>query len=95
MGTRRAHASGVEVNAAFARQVGIVGRTGAGKSSLLQALFRIVNVQAGSIEIDGKDIANIGLDALRLRLALVPQDSLLFKGTLRENLYVTSSLARR
>ena len=69
-------------------KVGIVGRTGAGKSSLLQALFRIVNVQEGKIEIDGVDIANIGLETLRGRLALVPQDSVLFKGTLRDNLYV-------
>ena len=91
MGTRRAHASGVEVNAAFARQVGIVGRTGAGKSSLLQALFRIVNVQAGSVEVDGVNVANIGLETLRSRLALVPQDSLLFRGTLRENLYVLAA----
>lgn len=74
----------------LSRQVGIVGRTGAGKSSLLQALFRIVNVQSGRIEIDGQNIADIGLDTLRGRLALVPQDSLLFKGTLRENLYVAA-----
>ncbi|KAH9920031.1 multidrug resistance-associated ABC transporter [Epithele typhae] len=67
-------------------KVGIVGRTGAGKSSLLQALFRIVNIQDGVIEVDGVDIAKIGLETLRGRLALVPQDSLLFKGTLRENL---------
>ncbi|KAL4252214.1 ATP-binding cassette transporter C [Abortiporus biennis] len=67
-------------------KVGIVGRTGAGKSSLLQALFRIVNVQSGEIIIDGHNIANIGLDVLRTRLALVPQDTTLFRGTLRENL---------
>ncbi|EIW55759.1 multidrug resistance-associated ABC transporter [Trametes versicolor FP-101664 SS1] len=72
-------------------KVGIVGRTGAGKSSLLQALFRIVNVQSGHIEIDGQNIADIGLDTLRGRLALVPQDSLLFKGTLRENLDPTNT----
>ena len=54
-----------------------------------------MNAQAGRIAIDGVDVARIGLDALRARLALVPQDSLLFGGTLRENLYVTSSLARR
>ena len=72
-------------------KVGIVGRTGAGKSSLLQALFRIVNVQKGTITIDGVNIAPIGLDVLRGRLALVPQDAVLFKGTLRENLSVSQS----
>ncbi|KAF9447357.1 multidrug resistance-associated ABC transporter [Macrolepiota fuliginosa MF-IS2] len=67
-------------------KVGIVGRTGAGKSSLLQALFRIVEPHSGKIEIDGLDIHDVGLDTLRNRLALVPQDSTLFLGTLRENL---------
>ncbi|PIL27467.1 ATP-binding cassette transporter [Ganoderma sinense ZZ0214-1] len=67
-------------------KIGIVGRTGAGKSSLLQALFRIVNLTSGDINIDGKNIAEMGLETLRGRLALVPQDSLLFKGTVRENL---------
>ncbi|EKM53211.1 uncharacterized protein PHACADRAFT_259405 [Phanerochaete carnosa HHB-10118-sp] len=67
-------------------KVGVVGRTGAGKSSLLQALFRIVNVKAGSITIDGHKTSDVGLDVLRSRLALVPQDSTLFLGTLRENL---------
>ncbi|KAJ7827858.1 multidrug resistance-associated ABC transporter [Mycena olivaceomarginata] len=66
--------------------VGIVGRTGAGKSSLLQALFRMVELQSGEITIDGYNIRNVGLDVLRGRLALVPQDSVLFLGTLRENL---------
>ncbi|PIL27466.1 ATP-binding cassette transporter [Ganoderma sinense ZZ0214-1] len=67
-------------------KIGIVGRTGAGKSSLLQALFRIVNLTSGTIEIDGTSIAQVGLETLRGRLALVPQDSLLFKGKVRENL---------
>ncbi|TFK36263.1 multidrug resistance-associated ABC transporter [Crucibulum laeve] len=67
-------------------KIGIVGRTGAGKSSLLQALFRMVELQNGKIEIDGYNIREIGLNSLRGSLALVPQDSTLFLGTLRENL---------
>ncbi|KAJ3847227.1 multidrug resistance-associated ABC transporter [Lentinula lateritia] len=67
-------------------KIGIVGRTGAGKSSLLQALFRIVEIQHGSITIDGKNISGVNLEMLRTKLALVPQDSVLFLGTLRQNL---------
>ena len=51
--------------------------------------YRIVNLEEGSITIDGYDISDIGLDVLRGRLALVPQDSTLFLGTLRENLWVS------
>ncbi|KAI0746725.1 multidrug resistance-associated ABC transporter [Daedaleopsis nitida] len=77
---------GVSFQVKPGEKVGIVGRTGAGKSSLLQALFRIVNTQAGTITVDDRDISQIGLDVLRGQLALVPQDSMLFRGTLRENL---------
>ncbi|KAI3614178.1 abc transporter [Moniliophthora roreri] len=68
------------------KDIGVVGRTGAGKSSLLQALLRMVEIQDGKIEIDGFDSHHISLETLRGRLALVPQDGTLFLGTLRENL---------
>ncbi|KAH8103355.1 multidrug resistance-associated ABC transporter [Cristinia sonorae] len=77
---------GVDFTINEGEKIGVVGRTGAGKSSLLQALFRIVNLQDGSIVIDGHDIKDVGLETLRTRLALVPQDSTLFLGTLRDNL---------
>jgi len=67
-------------------KVGIVGRTGAGKSSLLQAMFRVVELEDGKIEVDGYNVRSVGLDVLRRGLALVPQDSTLFLGTLRDNL---------
>ncbi|XP_055643285.1 multidrug resistance-associated protein 1 isoform X8 [Toxorhynchites rutilus septentrionalis] len=67
-------------------KVGIVGRTGAGKSSLTLALFRIIESAGGKIIIDGHDISQLGLHALRSRLTIIPQDPVLFSGTLRINL---------
>jgi ABC-type multidrug transport system fused ATPase/permease subunit len=67
-------------------KLAIVGRTGAGKSSIMTALFRIVEPAAGSITIDGVDIASVSLHTLRSRMAIIPQDATLLRGTIRSNL---------
>lgn len=67
-------------------KVGVVGRTGSGKSTLFLALFRMVELNQGQILLDGLDISCVGLAQLRSRLAIIPQDPFLFSGTVRENL---------
>ncbi|XP_039574916.1 ATP-binding cassette sub-family C member 10 isoform X1 [Passer montanus] len=67
-------------------KLGIVGRTGSGKSTLFLALFRMMEMKSGQILLDGVDSQLVGLEELRSRLAIIPQDPFLFSGSIRENL---------
>ncbi|KAI8612387.1 P-loop containing nucleoside triphosphate hydrolase protein, partial [Chytriomyces sp. MP71] len=76
----------VNLTIASHEKVGVVGRTGSGKSSLMLSLFRILEADGGSIIIDGIDIATIGVKDLRSKLSIIPQDPILFSGTIKSNL---------
>ncbi|KAF9466563.1 ABC transporter [Collybia nuda] len=77
---------GLSMTVQAGEKIGIVGRTGAGKSSIMTALYRLVELTSGTMFIDGVDISKVGLADLRNGLAIIPQDPLLFSGTLRSNL---------
>ena len=70
----------------YTKQIGIIGRTGAGKSSLTLSLFRIIESVKGQIFVDGIDISTLGLYDVRSRFSIIPQDPVLFAGTIRFNL---------
>ena len=77
---------GLSCHVKAGERIGVVGRTGAGKSTIMSTLFRITELSGGSITVDGLDISKIGLADLRSKLSIIPQDPTLFRGTIRSNL---------
>lgn len=76
----------VNLTVAPGERIGIIGRTGCGKSTLLSSIIRLVHITSGAIRIDGVDIGAIPVDRLRCMVTTLPQEALIFEGTLRENL---------
>jgi len=77
---------GVSFSIGAGDKVGLVGRTGSGKSSMLLALFRMVEPEGGRVTIDGVDTRTLGVQHLRSKMSIIPQDPFMYKGTVRRNL---------
>lgn len=80
---------GLSFNIQGGQKVGIIGRTGAGKSSIIQALFRTTEIESipgSSIQVDGEDVSKLGLDVLRKNLSIIPQTPMVFTGSIKRNL---------
>ncbi|XP_041989412.1 ABC transporter C family member 14-like [Salvia splendens] len=77
---------GISLSISGGEKIGVVGRTGGGKSTLIQVLFRLVEPSGGKIVIDGIDISGLGLHDLRSRFGIIPQEPVLFEGTVRSNI---------
>ena len=76
----------MNVNIKAGEKIGVVGRTGAGKSTLCLAICRFLEASEGRIEIDGVDISQVGLNDLRENITVIPQDAAIFENTIRFNL---------
>jgi ABC-type multidrug transport system fused ATPase/permease subunit len=70
---------GISLDIKAGEKIGIVGRTGAGKSSIISAVYRLVELSGGSVVIDGVDVSQIGLRELRTSLSIIPQFPILFQ----------------
>ncbi|KAI2499416.1 Abc transporter [Fragilaria crotonensis] len=77
---------GISFSIREGEKVGVVGRTGAGKSSLIVALYRLAEISAGKIHVDSIDCSRVNLNKLRRSMAIIPQEPVMFGGTLRTNL---------
>mgnify|MGYP002066905015 CR=1 FL=1 len=78
--------SNININLIKGHTLGIIGKTGSGKSTLVSSLFKLYNLESGKIFIDGKDINSIPIDSLRKSFAIVPQDNFLFSDTIKNNI---------